>query len=740
MPKSSDLIFKLILTFSAVASFANAQNSLLICQPTASPILVRGEGLTERLGDIVLQCAGGIPNSTISGNLSVFLSVPITNRVDASGFTDLQFTVDNGNGSMPGNVRSAYLTPSNLAFSGLSFNLSPSGSVTLRLSNLRGAVNQLGLNSARQVTASLSFTAGSLVTLYNNVFAIGTAVRSLYSSSTSRLICSQYGTPPLTSLSFSDAIARNAGYSTIRVTEGFASSFGPHSDFDFQTGDFGTRILVRFTQIPAGVRLYVPNAVVGYDGLQPTSAGDYGLPPSGGVYAPGSGSLLLLRVATSDPLAGGPGSGSVIPVPNKTISFDSLSEVQAGPDGVAQAVFEVYDANPFAIQSATIPSFLFVPPNVVNSLTEIGEDALLGPTGTNFDTTRTAVIPRFAPVEATNDCGIAGDCNAGYFPHMSVNPTSLDVNVTTLDTVKTAYFTLSKSGGGHYIWRASVRYTGGVTGGSQWLKISPTSGLDRETIRVDFVPGGLGPGVYDAVILIDGGAIAGQIQVPVTMRLSFQTPPPVVTSAVNPANMRQQTLVPGSAVAILGNRLSGSKISVTFDGAPARLLENNSSTRLTVLVPDSVAGHQSSLVVVNVDGVSSTPGLKVPIAISAPVIFASLIQNSDSSHNSPDNPAVTGSTIQVLASGLPASGVYTGQIHDRVIDGTQMSYIGPAPGLIGVQMMAMVVPVDLPTMTTGVFVCGGASADAMTCSDSVDLTIVTAGSVDPPDSGAVGGN
>ena len=728
----SNFLLKILFTASVVASAALAQNPFLTCQPTANPPLVRGEGITERLGDIVLQCSGGSPNSTISGNLSVFLSVPITNRVDASGYSDLQLSVDNGSGPMPANVRASYLSSTNLSFSGLSFKLSSSGSVALRLSNLRGAVNQLGLIGPRTVTASLSFTAGSLVTLYNNIFQIGTAVRSLYSSSTSQLICSQYGTPPITSLSFNDALARNTGFSTVRVTEGFPSSFGPRSDFNFVTGDFGTRILVRFTGLVPGLRIYVPNAVVGYDGLQPTSVGDYGLAVSGGVYVPGSGSLLLLRVATSDANGGGLGTGTVIPVPTKTTAFDSLSEVQAGADGVAQAVYEVYDANPFATQSATIPSFLYVPPNAVSSLTEIGQELLLGPTSTTYETTRTAAIPRFVPVVAPNDCGVVGDCRAGYFPHMSVNPTSLDVSLTTLDLVKTAYFTLSKAGDGHYIWRASVRYTGGITGGYEWLKISPTSGLDKETIRVEFVPGKLTPGVFDAVIVIDGGPVAGTIQVPVTMRLSFQAPAPVVTSAVNPANMKQQILVAGSAVALMGDRLSGGKISVTFDGGPARLLENNSNSRLNVLVPDSVAGKQFSQVVVTVDGIASTPGLKVPIGISAPVILGNLIQNAEASKNGPDNPAATGSTIQVFSIGLPAAGVYSAQLHDRVIDGTQMSYVGPAPGMVGVQMMAMTVPSDLPTMTTAVFVCGGAAADVMTCSEGVDLTIV-ASQPDPPD-------
>ena len=626
----------------------SAAQPFLTCQPTVNPLVVRGEGLTERMGDIVLQCGGGIPNATITGNLSVFLSVSITNRVDPSGFTDLSLTADNGSGPMPVGARAGYLTPAILSFSGVSFTLSPTGGTVLRLSNLRGAANQAGVDSARQVTASLSFTGGSLVTVNNNIFPVGTVLRSLFSSSTSQLICSQYGSPAITSASYSGAIGSQASYSTVRVTEGFGTAFGPHSDFNFVTGDFGTRIIVRYSGVVPGIRIYVPDAVVGTDGLQPTSAGDYGLPPSGGTYTPGSRSLLLIRVG-----------GSVTRTPASTTSFDSISEVAIGADGVGQAVYEVFDANPFAIESATIPSFVAVQPNAVNSLTQIGQDVFLGASSTTVETTAGAVIPRFVPLAAPNDCGIVGDCAAGYFPHMSIDNRSFDVSMTSNDGFKTYYFTISKSGAGHYLWNASIRYTGGAAGGYQWLKISPTSGLDRETVKVDFVPGNLPPGVYDAIITVDAGAIAGTLQIPVTLRLSYQAPLPVITSAVNPANMKTKSLVPGSAVALMGDRLTGGKVAVTFDGVPATVLNTVSKSRLDVQVP-ALDGKQSAIVVVTVDGLSSTPGLKVPLGVSAPVIFANTIRNSDSSNNGTDNAAVTGTEIQVLVSGLPRYGCVHG--------------------------------------------------------------------------------
>src|SRR5579883_2992981 len=80
---------------------AFAQN--LNCTAAAQPPLVRQEGLTERTGDIVLTCSGGTPNLQVTGNLTLFLSVNITNRVapGTNRVTDVVFTADNGSGPRP---------------------------------------------------------------------------------------------------------------------------------------------------------------------------------------------------------------------------------------------------------------------------------------------------------------------------------------------------------------------------------------------------------------------------------------------------------------------------------------------------------------------------------------------------------------------------------------------------------------------------------------------------------------
>src|SRR5579862_4792834 len=88
----SYLLYSLFSLFLVASAFA--QN--LTCNAAAQPPLVRQEGLAERTGDIALTCAGGTPGAQITGNLTLFLSVNITNRLGAGKtVTGIVFTADN---------------------------------------------------------------------------------------------------------------------------------------------------------------------------------------------------------------------------------------------------------------------------------------------------------------------------------------------------------------------------------------------------------------------------------------------------------------------------------------------------------------------------------------------------------------------------------------------------------------------------------------------------------------------
>jgi len=73
-----------IAAFSVASAFAQSTSTALVCQANSGvPPVVRAEGLTELLGDLVINCTGGNPGSPIVTNIQVFLNTNVTSR-----FTD----------------------------------------------------------------------------------------------------------------------------------------------------------------------------------------------------------------------------------------------------------------------------------------------------------------------------------------------------------------------------------------------------------------------------------------------------------------------------------------------------------------------------------------------------------------------------------------------------------------------------------------------------------------------------
>src|SRR5215470_16873755 len=87
----------LILTISA--TYAQTLPVSGQCAVTSVPNQVSTEGLTERMGDIILQCSGSNAGAVLTGNLTVFLPASVTNRVNtANQATDASLSADLGGG------------------------------------------------------------------------------------------------------------------------------------------------------------------------------------------------------------------------------------------------------------------------------------------------------------------------------------------------------------------------------------------------------------------------------------------------------------------------------------------------------------------------------------------------------------------------------------------------------------------------------------------------------------------
>ena len=696
----------LLTLFSAGLSYP--QNAL-VCIPSAVPATVHSEGLAERAGDVVLSCSGGTPGVTVSGNLTVFLNVSVTNKLAANNSVDAALSVDTGAGPSPSGATARLATQSAVEFDGLSFTLPASGSATLRVTNLRADASQLTA-PLQPITAFVSFSSASNPAVSNNQFTVAVAQPGLLTeSSSSGVRCN--GSPLPAKLTLANLLAQGTGFFSTRVTEGFASSFQPKDAFS----DTGTRIMVRYSGFPAAARLFVPDFVAGSSAVTPTAGGDLGLAASGGQYAPSAtGSLLLIRVTGAD--ANGAGGSLAFPVPGSgTTTFTSASEVtMAG--GAGNAVYEVVDANPAVQESAQFPTFVGLAPTGGGNTIVANAQVSFAPLST-VNAASSDPVPRFADVTPQSDCSTVGDCAAAYFAHLSVTSPALEFTSPVGGGRHLIYADVYNHGGGLMNWTATVAYQTG----SGWLTVNPASGFNNSTLDVSVLPSALAAGIYQATITVDAGPLVGSKALPVTLTVSTSDTAPVIGAVENAATFQPGPLVAGSYGTIMGSNLSGTNVAVTFDALPAKLTYIG-STQINLQVPSELAFVGAAQMVVTVDG--QVAAQTVPLAIVAPGIFSGGVLNQDNTRNSQSNPAALGSVIQIFATGLSSarSGAISARLGNLII--TAPNYAGPAPTIPGLQQVNITIPGDLGAATADLIVCAVATdPNQPVCSPAVTVYV-----------------
>ena len=670
------------------------------------PPTVHAEGLTERVGDIVLACTGS-PGATVAASLTVFLPVSITNRIDANSFsTDATLTVNTGSGPVPAGV-SGLVANQSISFNGFSFTLPASGIATLILDGLRANVNQLGLQQEAPIQASL----GGTLALANNPVVVAFAQPGLLASNASGGVRCE-GSPVPSTIGLSNLFADGTSEATTRITEGFAQAFEPKDP----TSDTGTRILLTYSNFPAGTTIYVPDAVAGSSATLPTSGGDLGTAAAVGQYTPGSGTLLLVRVLNTDDNGVG-GTLATLPPPNASgVLVLNPANLVTLTDGAGYAVYEVVDANASARESAQIPSFFGVPANTPPATANLSVS--LAPVSTVTTASTTAPIPRFAAVQPPSDCTTLGDCNASYFPQLQVTAQPIQVTAAAGGKrVAAGEIIVANLRSGVLDWSATVTYTSGAG----WLVLSQASGIDGANIGVFADVAALLPGVYQATVLIDAGPMAGSQSIPVTLTVTAAAsvptapvPTSVTVSAVtDAADFHAGPVVPGSLAAVFGSNFSGQNVSVTFDGIAAHLLYTG-ATQINLQIPADLTGHLSSQMIVTVDGSSSAP-VTVPLVAIAPALFTPGILNQDNAVNSSTNPAPAGSVLQIFGTGMPASGAamfVTIGTHANIVP----LYAGAAPGLPGIEQVNVAVPSGLGVTSANLTVCVTGTGSQHYCS------------------------
>ena len=588
-----------ILLSAALSALALSAQSSVLCTVTSNPSVVRAEGIAERVGDLVFSCSGGAPGAVITGNLSIFLNVNVTNAL-ASNNTITGVTVTNSNGSGVQTLTTPATLPSasSLVFNGLSFQLSPTGTTTLQVSNIRANASQLNFAFTNDITATLAFNSSvELVGFPSNTLVVGVPEYGLYSSYASALSIINPPPSPVPGqkpgvpgqLTYNGLLNSQVPFFSTRVTEGFASAFAPLNAVDSQGANTGTRILVQYSGLPATAQVYVPTLVAGSDALIPTAAGDLGLAYNSGQYqTTPSGSLLLALVSGAD----ASGNGGIVTfdptqLGQTSLTLDSVNQLTIA-GGVASAVYEVVDANPSVVESAQFPTWIYTPPPFVGQLIP-SDTVTLAPLSSIVTASTTAPIPRFVMSPSLSDCPVLGDCAANYFPHLRTVPTAVQFTLPAGGPYQSQYVAIQNSGSGTLNFTASLTFPGGEP--TSWLTLYTTG----RTLRLDATPSGLTPGVYQASIIVNAGS-AGATTVPVTLTVTPGTlPVPAITSVVNAAGFGPG-VVPGSLATVFGTGFPANPY-VTFGGQQVTVLFAN-STQINVLVPQTLSGTTATMVLV----------------------------------------------------------------------------------------------------------------------------------------------
>lgn len=364
---------------------------------------------------------------------------------------------------------------------------------TIRITNIRSNVSQLGIPPigegafpSTQVVAFVSFTGPTTVPVTNNVLNVAIPMQGLIV----RLRDSGFVNdlpPTIIGLqcvkqninSSGDLVLDAAGSFTIRLSEGFATAFKtlgtpttqpgatqwedgyftPPSGINNGGATQGTRFLIRFYNVPSGVRLGTPAVVTG--------------------TATGTHTLTIIKVGNTDANGAGALISALHPANEVTIT-----------GGSGFVVYEVIDDNPFTQENVIVPVTVGYTANTPNDLPAPGTmqvSASFAPVSTI--TTSQALangipVPRFVDTGAKKDVfGIARCITNLLFPFVT-NQAGFDTGIAIANTSSDDKGTSQQSG------NCTLYYFGGTTGGGAAPSSQTTAAITAGKVVAFTISGG----------------------------------------------------------------------------------------------------------------------------------------------------------------------------------------------------------------------------------------------------------
>ena len=510
-------VLVLVIGFVAPVSAQTVPGQTFACIANAAvPPTLRAEGLTELTGDIVLNCAGGVPTPTgtatgiPTANITVFLTNPVTSRVIGS-VTEALLLVDEPtsaqqsvcpfptNPAPPGatpdsesncvaaadngasfatngafNVYQGVLTgPNAVTFLGVPIDApATSGSQAriYRITNIRANVTTSPATCVGvcQVQAFISASGSTSVPINNPTPIVGFIAKGLNSSvvltGTNGFLQCQSESLVIANLWFTENFAtafkiRDSNYDGSQNVPG--AIYNTESGLilgssypDVGIADAGTRLKATFSNLPQGITLSVPTSID--DGI--------------------GGTLYL--IGSTDYAADASAYGGPTMASSGTLAITYAAT--GGNTGTATAVYEVSSANTSAIDSFDVPltlDYTGAPGNPgTPSITGTGPapSVVLSfaptPNGGGFDLTTGGLaqaepvpIPRFIDNTTSTNLFTVSLCQTILlFPYVTDYPgfdTGLAISNTSMDPMGTAGLGSASPQTG----ACAVTFYGGVT-------------------------------------------------------------------------------------------------------------------------------------------------------------------------------------------------------------------------------------------------------------------------------------
>jgi hypothetical protein len=661
--------------------------AVVTCTLSGTPAPLRQGGLSELLGDIVLNCSGAAAGTPMTGALQVQLTAAVTNRVVGSTAPEVKLSVNTASGFVVVPGVQATLVFNSLTLQNINLAFGADGTLALKISGMRAEATD-------SVWAWIGYTGSPQLSLTTQGVVVGRAAGGTIAMSTTATW--QVGVAQLPEeFDFDTLLSLQVPFLSVRVTEGTAGLFQKKQG----EADTGVRILVQIPGVTDEAIVVVPDAIAGSTALVPTAGGDLGVAASGGQYEQGSQrSLLLTRVRGADRNGSG-GTQAFAPLPGvNELKRVGVADIE---QGTWYAVYEVLDADDGALETFQFPAFIVLPPGTQSEEPLLGARVSLAPLSIVRGASPTAPVPRYAANFAGNDCAILGDCTAPYFPQLRTRPEStLTFTAPAGSADLLGEIQVVNAGGSLLQWSAWVSYVDT----SGWISVWPSSGLEGAWVRVAVSPSKLAPGTYQATVFIQGTGGAGLDSFPVRLTVTPAPPPTVpapVLQAVLDATGAQRPVAAGGMAVLLGGGFTAGS-TVTFGGFPTQILTQMPGF-LTVEVPTPLLRETQAAVVVNTDDRLSTPCTVGLAPVSPAVLFA---LHEDGTVNSSSHPATAGTVLLLLMTGIRfADQPVFVAISDRVIP--ELIPLPPDTQTpAAVDLVRFRIPDDLPTMTMSLLVCG----------------------------------